>query len=384
MSGSQSPQMTAAQQNALARALIRAQSLEMLQVVNSGTIASPTSGNNVLNISPRNVGLLRGFVVQTAATITNSNTTTPLALTGLGPANMLSGIAFYDLNNNLRHNTTGWHVSLLDSIRKGYPYPAGVNNFSPVGFGNNWVNNIVAGGTIAASGSATIRNTYYIPITYTMDDLRGGIYMGVVNATANLQLTINPNPVIATGDATLGVYSGAAGTMTNFSYTVYQDYIDQLPVSQTGAPVLPLTDLSTVYELKTTTNSAINVSQDYPIAYPNFRSFLSTMAILDNGGTLAAGTDVNYWSLQAANFTNIWKMDPNLAALMTRDILYTDLPKGVYYFDHRRKPLATNQYGNLNLVLNASTINAGAQLLMGYEDFALINNVQGAGSFPGV
>ena len=381
---SQSQQMTPYEQNQYANALIKAQSLEMLQQISSGTISTPVAGSNVLNISPRNVGLMRGFYVELSGTITNTSTTTALTRTNLGPYNMLSGITFNDLNNNVRHNTTGWHLGLLDTIRKGYPYPSGYSNSSPVNFGNNWTNIVQAASSIAASGSTVVKNTFYLPLSYSKDDLRGSIYMGVVNATANLQLTVNPTPVIASGDATLAMYSGATGTLTGLSYAIYQDYIDQLPTGSNGAPVLPLTDLSTVYELRTTANSAINVSQDYPVAYPNFRQFLSTMAIFDNGGTLNSGSDVNYWSLQSANFTNIWKLDPYLAALQVRDVIYTDFPPGCYYFDHRRKPLATNQFGNLNLILNASTINTGAQLLMGFEDFALINNVQGAGSFPGV
>jgi hypothetical protein len=381
MSGSQ--QMTAAQSNALAEQLIKAQGLEMTQQIFTTTVTP--SSNSVLNIQPRNVGLLRGFWIEVNATMYVASGTANL--TAFGPANLLSQIAFYDLNNNLRHNTAGWHVAFLDAIRKGYPFPYGLTTGNPITYGPNFAPYVVAAPATlptTAPTSANVKMLYYLPISYSKDDLRGAVYMGVTNATANLQLTLNyANFCPASGDATLAVYSGGTTpTWSSAMVTVYQDYIDQLPISN-GAPVLPLLDLSTVYELKNTSLTGITVGQDFPIPYSNFRSFLSTFLIYDNAGVLNAGTDINYLALQSANFTNIIKTDPYLWSTWTRDMLLTDLPKGVYYLDTRRKPLSTNQFGNLQLLLNASASTAGANVLMGYEDFALINNISLAGSLPG-
>jgi hypothetical protein len=99
---------------------------------------------------------------------------------------------------------------------------------------------------------------------------------------------------------------------------------------------------------------------------------------------LKNGSDVNYWALQSANFTNIWKIDPLLAAQRVREIIGSDLPLGSYYFSHRKKPLSTVQYGNLQLNLNPASVTAGSSYQNVYvEDFALVNALTQAGSLAG-
>ena len=92
---------------------------------------------------------------------------------------------------------------------------------------------------------------------------------------------------------------------------------------------------------------------------------------------------MNYWALQAANFTNIWKLDPYMASYLSQKALGNDMPAGSYYFDHRARPIATQQYGNTELVLNASSVTTNAFVALGFEDFALQNVLTSAGSFPG-
>jgi hypothetical protein len=226
---------------------------------------------------------------------------------------------------------------------------------------------------------------YEVPITIYDNDLRGGIYANVVNGTINLQFTINPNFWLAsTADETLGVYKSStaqAGTLSNVTWTVYQEYLDQIPQGSNG-PILPQLDLSTAYLLNNSSVSIPNVSQDIPIPYANFRDFQSTFVIYDDAG-LNAGTDVNYWALQSANYTNIWKVDPYYAALLSREMIGDDWPSGMYYFDHRLQPISTIQFGNMQLVLNAATANSGAQVLVAWESLALINALTNAGSLYG-
>ena len=163
---------------------------------------------------------------------------------------------------------------------------------------------------------------------------------------------------------------------------MYQSYLDQLPVGQNGI-VLPILDLATIYELKNTAVTAVVANQDFPIQYANFRDFISTTMIYVNTqstGARGVGADINYLALQSANFTNIWKKEPGLVALETRNHIQADMPPGVYYFDSRNKPISTTQYGNMQLILNASTANTGAYALMGFEDFALVQTLNMAGS----
>jgi P3 major capsid protein len=378
--GSQ-PQVSPAQLNQIARTLIQQNSIEMTQQIFATTINPAQS--NVVNVIPRNVGLIKGFIVEVAAVIHNSGAGAALVPTQFSTANILSQVTFYDLNNNTRIQTAGWHLEMVNSIKSKRVFGSALlqsASDSPMEYGSNW-NVIGATQSIGAGTDGTITMRYYVPLAYSDTDYRGSVYANVVNATMNLQLTVNPNPVAVGGDTTLACYSGNTGSCTSCTISVYQVYMDQIPAGN-GGPVLPLLDLSTIYELKNVTFSAIVAQQDYPIQYANFRDFLSTFAVFYNGAARTNGTDVNYFSLQAANFTNIWKVNPQLVALKTRNLIQQDLPTGAYYFSSRTKPISTTQYGNMELVLNASTATSGAYCLIGYEDFALINALTQAGSLP--
>lgn len=371
------------QMNLMARGAILAQGIEMTQNIFSQTIATPGSTNNVINVVPRNVGLIKGFIVKVAATVQN-NTGGAVAITPtrFAAANVLSQIVFNDLNNNVRINTTGWHMNFVNTAKNRRVFSAAATTDSPIAYGNNFLQTIAQPASIADTMTGIVYMTYYVPLAYSDDDLRGAVYANVVNATMNLQLTINPTPVAAAANSTLAaVYqaAGGAGAFTTVTVNVYQVYIDQLPMGKAG-PILPMMDLSTVYELKNTAMTGIVVNQDFPIPYSNFREFMSTFLVYQNGIQMNSGTDVNYISLQSANFTNLIKADPYVFATKARNTIGDDFPPAVYYMDNRRKPISTIQYGNMQLILNASLVNANANVLMGYEDFALVNIVSGAGS----
>lgn len=406
---SSNTQQNPAQINAMARSLIKAKAVPMLQQIFSQTYGAAANATDVsstqpvVNVIPRNVGLIRGFWVK-AVIIYNNQSGQTATLSDFGPANILSQIQFNDLNNNTRIQTTGWHVDFINSIKARRPFGAAIirggsgsttgGTDSPVNYGSVFGSTYItyAPQTIASAAAAnvsTVTMWWYVPLAYSPDDLRGSVYANVVNATMQLNLTFNPRSgVLATTDSTAAVYTLAAGaTATAFvaaqaTITVYQDYLDQIPAGQAG-PILPVLDLATIYELKNTVVTAITPNNDFPVQYSNFRDFLSTVAIYVNTGSTgarAAGTDINTWALQSANFTNIWKLEPGLIALRTRNHLQTDMPPGAYYFGSREKPISTTQYGNMQLVLNASTAGAGAYMLMGYEDLALVQTLSVAGS----
>ena len=378
-------QMTPAEINAAniqARRIVTSTAIDAIQPIYTGTFS--TSTQPVLNITPRNVGLLKGFVVVLSVPV-NTGAGVTATRTTLGPACALSQVVFNDLNNNVRVNTTGWHLWLLNSARRrrlsGSQYTVDSPvTLSTVGGG------IAAPSSIAPSSSGTVQMVYEIPIAYSNDDLRGAIYSAVVSASMNLQLTINPSFIIASGsNATQAVYSSAGGlaTLGNMTITVYQQYLDQLPMTPSG-PLLPLKDLSTLYLVNNTNLTGLALSNDFPMPYANFRDFLSTTVVYDNGGTLtAAGTDINYWLLQSANFTNIFKLDRTIQSFNTRNLLGDDFPAGCYYFDHRRKPISTVQFGNMSLIVNPALVNTNAAMLVGYESFGSLGDVIGAASIAG-
>jgi hypothetical protein len=371
--------MSLAQMNALARAAVVSQALEMKQAIYSQTLTGTIPGQ-VVNIPLRNVGLIKRLIIEISCNLAQTAAET-LTQTKLGISNALSQVVLTDLNNQTRVNTAGWHLHQLATVRRGNAFGAAFTNDSPIANGSNF-------SVIKAPSSITtvqaLRMFYEVPLAYSDTDLRGAMWANVLNATSQLQLTVNPNFVAAstTTDAILSCYqssTAAQAAPTAFTITVYQVYLDQLPQSDKG-PVLPNLDLSTAYLINNTVVTGLVANQDNPIPYANWREFLSTIAILDQNGTLNIGTDVNYWGLQAANFTNIWKVDPFLASLDTRLAIGDDMPNGVYFFNHRAKPISTWQYGNMALVLNPSSAAATTNLLIGYEALAIINMVSQAGS----
>lgn len=382
MSKVSAPSVSPQQMNAMQRDVLLRGAVEMSQIIDARTLQGPFPGQ-VVNIPIRNVGLIKRFFVQVEFDLTAAATTT-LTRTALGPANILSQIVFTDLSNQTRINTTGWHLHALATARRGSAFGAAFTNDSPTGFGANYA-------PVRAPATVTtvekVRMFYELPLAYGDYDLRGAMYANVVNATSQLQLTINPNLTVGSGGSgTLAVYksstAGDLGTVANFKVTTYQVYLDQIPTNG-GAPILPLLDLSTAYTLNNTAITGLAVGQDNAIPYANFREFLSTFVIFDQAGTLNAGTDVSNFALASANYTNIWKAEPQKIALDTRLELGNDTPAGMYYFNHRKRPISTMQFGNMQLLMNPSSVaGASSQLLVGFEALATINMITQAGSLP--
>lgn len=381
------PQQQAAQarqQNLALRGIVLANAVEMNQQIWSRSY-DPTVQNQII-INPQNVGLVKGFLVVCQGTLTGVAGTP--ARTNFGASNFLTNITLQDLSNNTRINTSGRHIALLNSARMGFGYGGAYAPNLPINYGANW-NVQSAPSTFGATADQTIYYTYYVPLAYSADDLTGGIYAAVTNGNMQLQLTINPTPMAnAPTDALTQIYTGNTGTWktgASVTVTVYQIFLDQVPMQNVNGqivPILPPQDMQTIYMIQETALSGMTTGQDFPLPYANFRNFLSTIVTWDNGGTYGTTTPgLNYWALRSANFTNLFKIDPNTAALLARYTFMADPPPGVYYFDHRRQPINTIQWGNMQLVMNPlGTVNAGAQALMATEAFANVNQIAGAAS----
>jgi len=400
----------AAAANAQARAAVLANAIESIQPIFSQSAINPAT-QTVVNVTPRNVGLIRGFYVHVATTFTTGATVT-WTRTAMGPANLLSNVAFNDLSNQQRINCSGWYLAALDSQKRhapsfssllatGAPGSQASGTDTPLGFQANFTSAFALPGTntplqsapatLAATTAYQIDQWYYVPISYTDRDLRGAIYAGVVNSVMNLQLTFNQSNffTVSTGDqGSAGYVSSGAGTQPsawNYSVEVYQDFLDQLPFSDRG-PILPFQDLSWSYLLNTTFFTGMTVGTDFPIPFPNYRNIQSVTLAYDNNGTFNHGADINYLAMQSANYTNFRKVSPAMQAAITRQLLGFDMPAGSYYFDFRRKPISTVQYGNVNLVVNPATVtstNQTATFLVGFEQLAQQQQVIGAGSIAG-
>lgn len=381
----------AAAANLQARATVVNSSVKRTQQIYSKVI-DPAS-QTVLNIAPQNVGLILGFIVNVQQTVDVAMGGSALTLTPFGAANLVQQFAFFDLSNNTRIQTPGWHINNINTVRGGMPY-LGVDALStsptayPVGYGSYYNDLIQGTATVAAAASGTLRMTYYVPLAYSDTDLRGAVYANVVNATMNLQITLNQDLVAA---RTLAAWASAAYctansgtavsgvTENNVTVQVYQVYYDNLPQVPGQGVVLPWLDLQTVYDIKQTALQGVVASQDFPVAYANFRDFLSTCVYYvnksDTAGCFGAAADINYLALRAANYTEIFRVDPKIAATWARQTLGQDFPRSGFYIPTRNKPISTVQWGNINLIINAADVQTGAFVLVAWEAFALTNYV---------
>jgi hypothetical protein len=395
----QQPQMSPQQVNAIVRQLILRggvlgniyypPSVDMWTQLNP-ILPSAVGPGTVVTIQLRNVGLVKRLVIEVKATVTaGAGVGNGANLTPLGLANFFSNITFVDLGNNTRINTTGWHLQLVSSVKRRRVFGAAYTSDTPHGYGN--VNNRVMQAPITLSpGVATELDLIVeIPFVKNNHDLRGAIFADVTNAVMQVQLTINPQMFVSnTADPTLAVYQSATAVLPSLSAVTIQanqNYLDQLPRNpQTAAPILPALDLGTAYLLNNTSGGLPVVNQDNGFSFVNARSYESVAFVYDNNGVLNINaSDLNYLALTSANFTNILRYDGRMAAIAERDILGDDFPKGVRYLDFRHRPVNTDQYGNMQLVINPSSVRgSAATFLFGWEAYGIIGQVNAGGSLP--
>lgn len=387
-----SPQQQAALTNAKFRRAVVNNAIKIVQPLQSQVFAPGSSPT--ISFVPRNVGLLIGFYMSVSVAMTGTvdgSSAFPI-ITQQGPASLLTNISFTDFNNYQRINCPGWYLAQVNSFKARRPFASCMSLTSyPIAYGNN-MHTVQAPAALSASPQ-TVSMLYYVPIAYSDWDLRGAIYSAVTGGQMQLQVTPNAAPYASSGAYTPNnmYYSpttgGSAVYSGNMTVDVYQVFYDQLPtISQNGTSkvVVPPLDLATTYELKQTTLTGIAANQENTQPFSNYREFLSTSAIYQNGNAPSnynPGTDISYWALQAANLLYIFKKEPFLVQQESRDQIGLELPPANYYFSTRDKPINTQQYGNMNLVINPTTVNNGAVVYIGYETFAQQNVVLGAQAF---
>lgn len=386
---SMSPQAAAAAQNRAIRQLLLRNSVDRtIPLASVGLSAAQAAGTSPVNIVPQAVGLLKKFIIEITGTANNTDGANIANLSDLGLANLIQQIQFIDTQSNTRIQTTGWHLDFVFRAKHRWGAQSALLS-SALNESGNFGNNfgvLVAPTAFAHATSQPFRMVFELPVCYSDDDLRGSVWLGIVNSPSQLSITMTQSPFAAAGvDSTLSCWKGAAGNISNVSIQVYQVFLDQVPLGKTGAPILPPMDISTVYELKNTVNSqGYQATQDNPLSYANFRRFYSTFLIYNSNPAADAGrlggTDINYFALQSANFTNLWKKFPLQVAREARVHTLMDYPPGCYYFSHRKAPISTIAFGNMQLILNPITAAAGAYSLIGWEDFAPLNALKQAGS----
>ncbi|HEY1880106.1 MAG TPA: hypothetical protein VGG68_09260, partial [Caulobacteraceae bacterium] len=360
--------------------------VDMWQQLNP-ILPSAVGPGSVITIQLRNVGLVKRLVLQFKATVT-AGAVSAQTLTPLGLANFISNVTFFDLGNNQRINSTGWHLTAISSAKRRRVFAAAYTSDTPLGYGNNNNRVMFAPPSIAANGTTEIDFQLEVPFVKNDTDLRGAIYADVTQATMQVQVTLNPNMFVSSSsDKTLAVYqSGGAdlASLSGLTVQMYQNYLDQLPRGQGGAPILPQQDIGTAYLLNNTASGVPVSNQDNGAAFINARTYESVTFIYDNNGVLNVnGSDLNYVQLQSANFTNILNLNGRMLSLMERNVVMDDFPAGMHYLDFRHRPIDTNQYGNMVLVINPATVGgSGSLFLYGWEAYGIIGLVNQGGSLP--
>lgn len=369
--------------NMSARQAVLASAREMWQITNTNTAAVI---NVPQNIPLRNIGMTKRLLLEVTGTVTAGAAET-LNLTRWGAANIFSQVIVTDLANYNRIQTSGWHLYALASLRRQFAYGAAFLNDAPVNLASNLqVNNCPP--TVVSGTPQTFRMFFELPLAYADNDLRGAIYSAVVNATWQVSYTINPNFFVGSAaDGTNAVFksnlAAPLATLTGVTIKTHQIFLDQLPFASNGQPILPYFDLATGYLIQNSTiTNPPQVGTDYPIQYPNFRSILSATLQIDNNGTQNPGTDINYIGIQAANLVYLLQVDPFTISLKTRNTIADDLPPGNYYLETRQAPINTTAYGNMQIVLNMSSVPGNFACGIGWEMMAIINSVAGASSLP--
>jgi hypothetical protein len=348
--------------------------------------ASNAGVGSVLTFQVRNVGLVKRLVFRFVATVT-AGATSQQNLTPWGLANFVSNVTFYDLGNNQRINSTGWHLTAVASAKRRRVFGAAYTSDTPLGYGNNNNRIMYAPPSIAANGNSQVVFQLEVPFVKNDADLRGAIFADVTNAVMQVQITLNPNMFVSsTADPTLAVYQSAGAdlaTLSGLQINFWQNYLDQLPRIG-AAPILPNLDVGTAYLLNNTASGLPVANQDNGVAFINARTYESVTFAYDNNGTLNInGTDINYVNLTSANFTNVLNLDGRMLALMVRNVIMDDFPKGMYYLDFRHRPVDTTQYGNFQLVISPSNVLGNASVfLYGWEAFGIIGLVNQGGSLP--
>lgn len=370
---------------------ILANSIPVFQSVKSGSPTYAYGSPTTVNILASNTGLIRRFFLEISGTFNcaSSHTLTP---TTFGLANILSNVQFTDQNNRLRINTSGIHLHLASTERRHRPFGAAMvasTGFSDTtGMGFNFPV-MQAPSTVAGGTAKNFTVVFEIPVVNSNQDLSGAIYANQTTSNNQLQFTLNPNMFEYNGDPFNAAFSTDAAlatalpTLTSLKYTLYQDFLDQLPVDNSGFAVLPQQDINWAVSLQNINLGVQVAGQDNLYALPPFNVYQSLMLFWDNytyNGTV--GGDVTYIKTQISNTYVLRQWDPSILAVLTRNNLGVDMPGAVgsagfsgavYALNFRHKPLSVNQVSSTNIVFNPGTVESGAALNMGQEYLWLAN-----------
>lgn len=344
-----SPQQIIAQNLGLRQALL-ASAPRMRKNLGTFTMGGALGGTTRVKIF--NVGIVTKFVLDVVATIDiATSTATPSTK---APFNLINRVKVTDYDGTDRINASGYQLWVLQSVR----------NQTPYGYNNGSQTAIVTLPSLptAVGTNQTLRFILELPLAFDSEkDLRGSLL--AQTAVGEAYINIDWNTVFQAASNADGVYTaGGAVTLasgTNISVTVFQEYL--LPQAVGGTTPLPVLDLMTVYEVAGAIRTADNIAsgQDKLIPYPNLRSVIGFyFNFMNNGVMNPATTDISYLKL-IANGNNVLREYKAVDKLFDQRrwmLQDADLRAGTYWEMHRTKPIETSLYGNVQYVINPSSV----------------------------
>ena len=368
----------------------------------SAGVTPPT----IVNLRGSPTGLVTRFLIEVTGTLNCAATHTLTRMKTGGIANLLSNIQYTDPNTLQRVNTSGLHV-ILDAVQRGRRpvREALAPTADPFGMGQNynaqWSPSSVAGGT-----PQNFHLVYEINLISTPGTLNGAVWANTNDAKNLFALTINPNffgfgnaganDISGAGYATDAAVGTALPTLTNLSFVLYQDMLVWQPPPGVNQPlVLPNMALAHAYRLSLVPALSIKANTRNELPLATQRSVLGQTLFWDNFGYAGlAGTDVTNLELKIANSVQVGIFTPNLLSTRTRDEVGMDMPVGsasggantdyaVYYWGSRRHPINVASGGNISLYFNPNTVQAAANLNIGYAWDEITASTMAVASFMG-
>ena len=320
-----------------------------------------------------NVGILTSLAILVTCPITIG--TAIAVASARAPWNLINRIKITDFDGTDRLNLSGYQLYLLNSVRRRQPF--GWNNQQAAVAGAG----IVANPSLpTAIGNGTISFYLHVPICVNdnaLDGIAGQDLTGAIYAqtgVGELYLSIDWNTNLYVNGSQDAVYAGAPTTtvvlngVTGPSVQVWQNYLLPQPVGERGALPIPPLDIMSVYELngnlRSSDNLAVNVEK--LISLPNVRRVIGTYVNYFNG-TAYAANDISQFRL-LVNGNNILQ-EWSLTAQQVEQRLTTegDLGNGVYFWTYRDHPIETSIYGNVQLGVTPTTVNANAFCELAFE-----------------
>lgn len=362
----QAPQQNPIVQNAIARQNLLRTGLPMIKrlaPVNSAL------GSQV-KIPLLRMGIMTAVLLQFTVPITIA--TNPAAVSSRGPWNLAQLVTYNDFAGVQRTRTNGYQLWAAQSMKQmdAMGLISSCNTSSGAVPSLNYDTNIINQPTSVGNGN--LQFSILVPMAYDPSSDLTGAVLTQTNVGEHY-ITVQLANALASADPWATPYLSSGGGVTlqqdaQVQIEAFQFYIQPQDMSANNLPIL---DLSTIYGFEGGYQTTANIAsgQDTYVNYPNNRSVFSALVDFENGGAFTAnGADLSQITLVANSNTNLKEMTPRLMREIQRNGMNSDLPTGAYYFNHRRQPIATQLYANVQARFGVITANAGVtQMVSQFE-----------------